>query len=57
MITDLNQQYYNLIYVGTTQKIYQAKPVEVCREVGFENLSHFSVAFQKQFDYAPKEIL
>jgi len=32
------------------------KPVEVYREVGFENLSHFSYAFKKQFGYAPKEI-
>jgi AraC-like DNA-binding protein len=33
------------------------KPVEVYREVGFENLSHFSYAFKKQFGYTPKEIL
>ncbi|CAM4417289.1 AraC-type DNA-binding protein [Pedobacter westerhofensis] len=32
------------------------KSVEVYREVGFENLSHFSYAFKKQFGYAPKEI-
>jgi AraC-like DNA-binding protein len=32
------------------------KPVDVYREVGFENLSHFSYAFRKQFGYAPKEI-
>jgi AraC-like DNA-binding protein len=31
------------------------KPVEVYREAGFENLSHFSYAFKKQFGYAPKE--
>jgi len=29
------------------------KPVDVCYEVGFENLSHFSYAFKKQFGYAP----
>jgi AraC family transcriptional regulator, exoenzyme S synthesis regulatory protein ExsA len=31
------------------------KPVDVYREVGFENLSHFSYAFKKQFGYAPKK--
>ena len=29
------------------------KPIDVCYEVGFENLSHFSYAFKKQFGYAP----
>lgn len=29
------------------------KPIGVCYEVGFENLSHFSYAFKKQFGYAP----
>ena len=33
------------------------KPIEVCYEVGFENLSHFSFAFKKQFGYAPTELL
>lgn len=33
------------------------KPTEVCYEVGFENLSHFSYAFKKQFGYAPTELL
>jgi len=32
-------------------------PVEVYYEVGFENLSHFSFAFRKQFGYAPTELL
>ena len=32
------------------------KPVDVFWEVGFENLSHFSYAFKKEFGYAPKEI-
>lgn len=31
-------------------------PVEVYREAGFENLSHFSYAFKKQFGYAPTEL-
>jgi len=30
------------------------KPVDLYREVGFENLSHFSYAFKKQYGYPPK---
>lgn len=33
------------------------KPIEVCYEVGFENLSHFSYAFKKQFGYSPTKLL
>ncbi|HYV55062.1 MAG TPA: helix-turn-helix domain-containing protein [Chitinophagaceae bacterium] len=33
------------------------KPIDVCYEVGFENLSHFSYAFKKHFGYAPTELL
>ncbi|RZK37004.1 MAG: AraC family transcriptional regulator [Pedobacter sp.] len=32
------------------------KPIEVYFEVGFENLSHFSYAFKKQFGYTPNAI-
>jgi AraC-like DNA-binding protein len=32
------------------------KPTEIYYEVGFENLSHFSYAFKKQFGYAPTSI-
>lgn len=32
------------------------KPVEVYFETGFENLSHFSFAFKKQFGYSPAEV-
>jgi len=32
------------------------KPVNVYREVGFEDLSHFSYAFKKQFGCAPTEV-
>jgi AraC-like DNA-binding protein len=31
----------------------QRKPIDVYFEVGFENLSHFSYAFKKQFGYSP----
>lgn len=33
------------------------KPIDVCYEVGFENLSHFSFAFKKKFGYSPKALL
>src|SRR5690606_18524777 len=33
------------------------KPTDVCYEVGFENLSHFSYAFKKHFGYAPTELI
>jgi AraC-like DNA-binding protein len=33
----------------------ELKPVEIYKETGFENLSHFSYAFKKQFGYAPKK--
>ena len=33
------------------------KPIDVCYEVGFENLSHFSYAFKKHFGYAPTTLL
>ena len=33
------------------------KPIDVCYEVGFENLSHFSFAFKKHFGYAPTTLL
>ncbi len=33
------------------------KPVDVCYEIGFENLSHFSYAFKKYFGYAPTSLV
>ncbi|RYY29533.1 MAG: AraC family transcriptional regulator [Chitinophagaceae bacterium] len=33
------------------------KPTDVCYEVGFENLSHFSFAFKKHFGYPPTQLL
>jgi len=35
----------------------QHRPVDVYLEVGFENLSHFSHAFKKQFGYAPTAVI
>lgn len=35
----------------------KSKPIDVCYEVGFENLSHFSYAFKKQFGYSPTELM
>jgi AraC-like DNA-binding protein len=35
----------------------KAKPIDVCYETGFENLSHFSFAFKKQYGYAPTTLL
>jgi AraC family transcriptional regulator, exoenzyme S synthesis regulatory protein ExsA len=32
------------------------KPIDVYFEVGFENLSHFSFAFKKQYGYAPTAV-
>ncbi len=36
---------------------HKRKPIDVCYEVGFENLSHFSFAFKKQYGYAPTVLL
>ncbi|MDO9377012.1 MAG: helix-turn-helix domain-containing protein [Ferruginibacter sp.] len=33
------------------------KPIDVCYEVGFENLSHFSYAFKKYFGYPPTDLI
>lgn len=35
----------------------KVKPIDACYETGFENLSHFSFAFKKQFGYAPTEVV
>jgi AraC family transcriptional regulator, exoenzyme S synthesis regulatory protein ExsA len=35
---------------------HNRRPVEVYLEAGFENLSHFSFAFKKQFGYGPREV-
>lgn len=33
------------------------KPMDVCYEVGFENISHFSFAFKKQYGYSPTQLV
>lgn len=51
----LTQKRLELAHYQFVEK--KKKPIDVCYEVGFENLSHFSFAFKKQFGYAPKELL
>lgn len=45
----LELAHYNLVQ--------NKKPIDVFFEVGFENLSHFSFAFKKQYGYAPTHLL
>lgn len=47
----LTQKRLELAHYQLTEA--KRKPVEVCYETGFENLSHFSYVFKKQFGYAP----
>lgn len=47
----LTQKRLELAHFQLSQK--KVKPIDVCYEVGFENLSHFSFAFKKQYGYAP----
>lgn len=51
----LTQKRLELAHYHFVEK--KRKPVEVCYEVGFENLSHFSYAFKKHFGYAPTELI
>lgn len=51
----LTQKRLELAHYEFAEK--QRKPVDVCYEVGFENLSHFSFAFKKHFGYAPTALL
>ncbi|HWV74055.1 MAG TPA: helix-turn-helix transcriptional regulator [Pseudosphingobacterium sp.] len=43
-----------LAHYQLTEK--RRKPIDVFYEVGFENLSHFSYAFKKQFGYSPTKL-
>lgn len=51
----LTQKRLELAHYQFVEK--KKKPVDVCYEVGFENLSHFSFAFKKHFGYAPTQLL
>jgi AraC-like DNA-binding protein len=51
----LTQKRLELAHYEFVEK--KKKPVDVCYEVGFENLSHFSYAFKKQFGYSPTELI
>ncbi len=50
----LTKKRLDLAFYQLKQK--QHRPVDVYLEVGFENLSHFSYAFKKQFGYAPTAV-
>ena len=50
----LTQKRLELAHYELAEK--KRKPVEVCYETGFENLSHFSFAFKKHCGYAPTSI-
>lgn len=50
----LTQKRLELAHYHLTEK--KKKPLDVCYEVGFENLSHFSFAFKKQFGVAPSQL-
>ncbi|WP_285009281.1 AraC family transcriptional regulator [Pedobacter faecalis] len=51
----LTRKRLELAHYEFTEK--RRRPVEVCYETGFENLSHFSYAFKKHYGYAPTELL
>ncbi|AOM76884.1 helix-turn-helix domain-containing protein [Pedobacter steynii] len=50
----LTQRRLELAHYMISEK--RKKPTEVIFEVGFENLSHFSFIFKKQFGYAPTQL-
>lgn len=50
----LTQKRLGLAHYELAEK--NKNPTEVYLETGFENLSHFSFAFKKQFGYAPTEL-
>jgi AraC-like DNA-binding protein len=50
----LTKKRLELAHYQLTEK--EKNPVEIYYETGFENLSHFSFAFKKQFGYSPTEL-
>lgn len=50
----LTQKRLELAHYNFVEK--KMKPIDVCYEVGFENLSHFSHAFKKYFGYSPTQL-
>lgn len=50
----LTRKRLELAYYHLTEK--NKKPAEIYFEVGFENLSHFSFAFKKQFGFSPTHL-
>lgn len=50
----LTQKRLELAHYHLAEK--KQRPIDVCYETGFENLSHFSFAFKKRFGYAPTDI-
>lgn len=50
----LTKKRLELAYYQLTEK--NKKPIDVYYEIGFENLSHFSFAFKKQFGHSPTEL-
>ena len=51
----LTEKRLELAYYQFVEK--RKKPVDVYFEVGFENLSHFSHAFKKQYGYSPSVLI
>jgi len=50
----LTQKRLDLAHYQFVEK--KKKPIDVCYEVGFVNLSHFSYAFKKRFGYTPSDL-
>lgn len=50
----LTKKRLELAHYHLTEK--NKKPIDVCYEVGFKNLSHFSFAFKNQFGYPPTKL-